>query len=331
MSQTKKPKVSICIPNYNDSETLPKAIESAINQTYTDTRIIVLDDGSEDNSLDIINKYTKKDPRIQVYTHDKNMGVPNTINNLLDLVDTEYITFFYSDCIYSEFFLEIGMKVFSIYPDIALFSTPSTTNYNHFISNKDTLGKYIGIVYLSPQKYRKMLYHGTSPTFLSSIFKKDIFDKYGYFSECRRRLNESKFFYWISDDSSIALHTDRSLCYKKLHDGFELIHRGMIKKLNPDIIRQSKEYIEELMNEKDLLIYTSKNIPHDDLLHHCIAYHYYLISKEYLIIGDKSNANLYISLFINEMSKIKKLPDTFYAKKYLEFIENVASKTPQLV
>jgi len=322
MNTVNKSKISICIPNYNDSKTLPKTIESAINQTYTDTRIIVLDDGSEDNSLGIINEYAKKDPRIQVHTHDKNMGLPNTINNLLDLVDTEYITFFYSDCIYSKFFLEIGMKVFSIYPDIALFSTSATTDYDYFISDKNNSDEYIKIRHLSPHEFRKMLYYGTSPSFLCSIYKKEIFDKYGHFPECTNRLIEGKFFYWMSNDSSIALHLNGQLCYKKLHNEFELLHLEIEeKKLTPDIIRQSKEFIEEVMNEKDMLIYASRNTPHDDLLHHCIAYHYYLISKEYLILGDKFNANLYISLFINEMSKIKKLPDTFYAKKYLEFIQ----------
>ncbi|MGL5078202.1 MAG: glycosyltransferase family 2 protein, partial [Waterburya sp.] len=56
--------VSILINNYNYGNYLPFAIESAINQTYSNTEVIVVDDGSTDNSQEVINSYRDRDRRI---------------------------------------------------------------------------------------------------------------------------------------------------------------------------------------------------------------------------------------------------------------------------
>ena len=59
-------KVSIIIPVYNSEETLKKCIESVINQTYKNIEILVINDGSKDKSLKIINEYKNKDKRIKI-------------------------------------------------------------------------------------------------------------------------------------------------------------------------------------------------------------------------------------------------------------------------
>ena len=54
------PKVSVIVPVYNVEEYLPKCLDSLINQTLSDIEIIVVNDGSHDNSQNIIDKYKKK-------------------------------------------------------------------------------------------------------------------------------------------------------------------------------------------------------------------------------------------------------------------------------
>ena len=51
--------ISVIIPNYNNSKYLEKCIESVLNQKYKDFELIIVDDGSTDNSIDIIKKYKK--------------------------------------------------------------------------------------------------------------------------------------------------------------------------------------------------------------------------------------------------------------------------------
>jgi len=71
------PRVSVIMPVYNTARFLPKAIESILAQTYTDYEFIIIDDGSTDNSLEIISQYAKKDARIR-YSSRENRGISIT-------------------------------------------------------------------------------------------------------------------------------------------------------------------------------------------------------------------------------------------------------------
>ena len=72
----KKPLVTVLIPNYNHSKYLDERINTVLNQTYKDFEVIILDDRSTDNSLEIINKY-KDNPHItQIVVNEKNSGSP---------------------------------------------------------------------------------------------------------------------------------------------------------------------------------------------------------------------------------------------------------------
>lgn len=68
--------VSVIIPNYNHAQFLEQRIESVLNQTYSNIEVIILDDCSTDQSLEIIEKYSKSDSRIRVILNEKNSGSP---------------------------------------------------------------------------------------------------------------------------------------------------------------------------------------------------------------------------------------------------------------
>ena len=89
-------KVSIIVPIYNVSKYLEQNIESIINQTYKNIEIILVNDGSTDNSLDICNKYKKIDSRI-IVINKKNGGIANARNAGLDICTGDYICFVDSD------------------------------------------------------------------------------------------------------------------------------------------------------------------------------------------------------------------------------------------
>ncbi len=65
-----EPKISVIVPVYNAAEFLPECLDSLINQTLTDIEIICVNDGSTDNSLDILNAYAQKDTRIKVLSQE---------------------------------------------------------------------------------------------------------------------------------------------------------------------------------------------------------------------------------------------------------------------
>ena len=83
-------KLSIIVPIYNAQNHLKKCIESIINQTEKDIEIILIDDGSTDDSLKICNEYQRKDFRINVI-HQNNSGVSIARNQGIKIAKGEYI------------------------------------------------------------------------------------------------------------------------------------------------------------------------------------------------------------------------------------------------
>ncbi len=89
-------KVSIIIPAYNAEKTLARCLDSVLNQTYQNIEVIVINDGSKDNTLQICTSYADKDDRIKVI--DKpNSGVSNSRNKGIEASTGDYVTFIDSD------------------------------------------------------------------------------------------------------------------------------------------------------------------------------------------------------------------------------------------
>ncbi len=91
-----KPKVSIVIPVYNVENYIERCLNSLINQTMKEIEIIAINDGSIDNSLDILKRFAKKDIRIKVIDNE-NMGVSYCRNIGIQQANGKYITFVDSD------------------------------------------------------------------------------------------------------------------------------------------------------------------------------------------------------------------------------------------
>ena len=106
-------KVSIVVPVYNVEKYLPKCIDSIRSQTYENLEIILVDDGSSDNSGAIANQYVKLDKRIRV-VHKKNEKVSAARNTGIDMATGEYICFADADDYlmpdYVEYLLELAIK-----------------------------------------------------------------------------------------------------------------------------------------------------------------------------------------------------------------------------
>ena len=88
--------VSIIVPAYNAQKTIGRCIESILNQTYTDFELLVMDDGSKDETPEIIDRYAAKDARV-IAVHKPNSGVSDTRNQALDRASGRYIQFLDAD------------------------------------------------------------------------------------------------------------------------------------------------------------------------------------------------------------------------------------------
>ena len=91
------PKISVVMPNYNCEAFLPEAIESILNQTFENFEFIIIDDGSTDNSWEIIKKYSQEDSRIIALRNEKNLRICETLNRGIKISKGKYIARMDSD------------------------------------------------------------------------------------------------------------------------------------------------------------------------------------------------------------------------------------------
>ena len=117
--QYKNPKISVIVASYNYQDYIKETLDSILAQTYTNYEIIVVDDGSTDDSLKVIKKYTKKYPKIQCHRHHggKNRGLPETIKLALSKATGEYVAFCESDDRWLPNYLEEKVKLINNYAD----------------------------------------------------------------------------------------------------------------------------------------------------------------------------------------------------------------------
>jgi glycosyltransferase involved in cell wall biosynthesis len=95
MKNENKPLVSIIIPTYNNADTICRSVDSCINQTYKNIEILVIDDGSTDNTKERLNRYSS-DKRFK-YIYQENQERSAARNHGLDVARGEYIQFLDSD------------------------------------------------------------------------------------------------------------------------------------------------------------------------------------------------------------------------------------------
>lgn len=95
--QTKAPKISVLMSAYNSEKYIAEAIESILNQTFSDFEFIIVNDGSTDKTADIIDKYANEDKRIKFINNKQNQGLITALNSAWSLCSGEYVARMDSD------------------------------------------------------------------------------------------------------------------------------------------------------------------------------------------------------------------------------------------
>ena len=103
------PKVSVIIPVYNSSEYIRHCLDSLLSQTLEDIEILCVDDGSTDDSLSILEEYSRKDERVRVLTQE-NAGAGAARNHGLREARGKYLSFLDSDDYFEPDMLEKARK-----------------------------------------------------------------------------------------------------------------------------------------------------------------------------------------------------------------------------
>ncbi|MCA0230352.1 MAG: glycosyltransferase family 2 protein [Bacteroidetes bacterium] len=133
----------VVIPLYNKENFIKKTLESVLSQTYTQFEIIIVDDGSSDNSLSVVGELI--DSRIRIFTQE-NRGVSAARNFGIEKAKNEYIAFLDADDLWLPDYLETIKCMIEQYPQAGVFATGyticSSKNYD-VISNRIPKGETI--------------------------------------------------------------------------------------------------------------------------------------------------------------------------------------------
>lgn len=112
--------VSIIMPSFNSAKFIAESIESVLGQSYKNWELIITDDCSTDNSVEIIKNYLKMDKRIVLSVLDHNCGAAVARNNSIDLSRGRFIAFLDSDDIWLPDKLSVQLKFFETHKEVSL-------------------------------------------------------------------------------------------------------------------------------------------------------------------------------------------------------------------
>ncbi len=227
--------ITVVVPCYNNEKYLPKCIESILNQTYSNLEIILVNDGSTDNSIAVINEYAKKDKRI-VVIDQKNQGVSVARNTAIDIAKGEYLSFVDSDDIISLDYFEVLMDSLTRNDaDIAICRAlrfvegeeivKPAEEYNEEVFNREEVIENLIVKgdfydFPSTKLYKKVLFE--NERYAEGRVYEDSSIIFKLYEKCKKVVvnNQKNYFYLVAKPTSI---TGSSYTLKKQKDNLSML------------------------------------------------------------------------------------------------------------
>lgn len=260
--------VSIIIPIYNIEKYLEKCIKSLINQTYRNLEIILINDGSTDESARICEEYKEQDNRI-VFINKKNGGAASAKNKGLKVAKGDYITFVDSDDFIEPDMIEYMVNTIKKYnSDIIQCSfTNLYKNTERFKQDKIVEQK------ISSKDFLELfLTKWDSSLFWNKLFKRDVIENV-FFKE--GRCIDDEFFTYKCVINSKSIVTSNKIVYN-----YRMRKSGVMKSESSQkqILKDRVDYLYE---RYELVRKIYKDLD-KDFLEHLLTY-YLIISKDYYV------------------------------------------------
>ncbi|KKK38894.1 glycosyl transferase family 2 [Mesobacillus campisalis] len=162
-----QPLVSIIMPAFNCENYIGESINSVIGQTYQNWELIVIDDDSRDNTVNVLESISSEDNRIRFYKNVQNLGVSETRNRAISIAEGQWIAFLDSDDIWENNKLEIQMDY------VRKLNAEFVFTGSRFINEE---GKYFKGIFEVPDvvSYERLRKHNVISC-SSVLLKKDFF------------------------------------------------------------------------------------------------------------------------------------------------------------
>ncbi|CAM4015524.1 glycosyltransferase [Arcobacter cloacae] len=161
--------VSIAMCTYNGSRFIKEQLDSILDQTYDNLEIVIVDDNSKDNTVEIINEYIQKDKRIKLFENTYNLGFVKNFEKAISLCVGDYIALADQDDIWKTNKLEIFLN--EIKTNILIYSDSIVIDENSNISNKEFIRSNANLV---KGKCNKSFIFSNCVSGNTLMFKKEI-------------------------------------------------------------------------------------------------------------------------------------------------------------
>lgn len=281
----KSPVISVILPTYNCANFLPHSIQSILSQTYNSYEIIVVDDGSTDNTKEVLNPFMQ---RINYIKLEQNKGLPAARNIGIKSAQGKYIAFIDADDIWLPEKLQTDIEYLETYPEISMvYSKHINIGENGRPIDGDTRKRLpSGNIFI--QLFSEQNFIITS----SVVVKKDVFETTGLLDE--QLFNCQDWDMWLRIAFYFKAAGINKTLVKYRHNPHSL------SKNRNNVLKYQKAIIDKTYNN----FKGKENGINGKLYKKRLALHYAKVGRYYLRIGDKSMAkeNFRLSLKYNPLN-----------------------------
>lgn len=204
--------VSVLMTAYNRQAFIAEAIESVLASTYPHFELIIVDDGSGDDTVSIAQFYAAKDNRIKVYINEQNLGDYRNRNKAASYAKGTYIKYVDSDDLIMPWGLEVMVYGMERFPEAALgISSNQNENilYPHLLSPSDAYRAY----------YYKNQVLSVGPT--AAIIRRDVFERIGGFSG-ENYIGDTQLWFRLAQSAPVV-YLPPGLVYWREHEGQQIV------------------------------------------------------------------------------------------------------------
>jgi len=232
------PKVSVILPTYNRARFLEEAIQSVLTQDFQDYEIIVLDDGSNDNTKEIIKSFKSKKIR---YFFQNNKGRSRARNRAMELAQGQYLAFLDSDDVFLPGKLTKQVKCLDEHPEVGMvYASALTMDENGRKLNKKYRATSSGFI------YKEVAFVFPLTVILpAAMVRREVFDKVGKFDVKMDRFEDSDMWRRITQ-KYLVLAVREPLCQIRHH-------RGNLMERPSKLLRALDNYVSKVFREDSQL------------------------------------------------------------------------------
>jgi teichuronic acid biosynthesis glycosyltransferase TuaG len=137
IEKSSSPKISIIMPNFNKGKYLAESVRSVLRQSFQELELIVIDDASTDDSVEIVKRFQSYDARVKLIRQQTNRGVGTALNVGVRSSEGHVICFLRSDDILSPRHIEIQLTNLARHPKSVMYSDPIRIEENAIELNQE--------------------------------------------------------------------------------------------------------------------------------------------------------------------------------------------------